>query len=75
MSMQLMSIEIESEYGGTDSTFFAAMLAIEELAKVDPSVSVVCDVQNTLIIDFFRNYASKQLKDKYLPRLSSNLVS
>ena len=75
MSMQLMSIEVESEYGGTDSTFFAAMLAIEELAKVDPSVSVVCDVQNTLIIDFFRNYASKQLKDKYLPRLSSNLVS
>lgn len=51
------------------------MLAIEELAKVDASVSVVCDVQNTLILHFFRAYASRELKQKYLPQLATNLVS
>lgn len=70
-----MGIEVESKYGGSQSTFFAAMLAIEELAKVDASVSVVCDVQNTLILDFFHSYASQRLKEKYLPRLATNLVS
>jgi short/branched chain acyl-CoA dehydrogenase len=70
----LMAIEMESEYGGSESTFFAAMLAIEELAKVDASVSVVCDVQNTLILDLFRSYASKRLKEKYFPRLATNLL-
>lgn len=70
-----MAIELNSEYGGSGSTFFSAMLAIEELAKVDASVSAVCDVQNTLILDFFNNYASKRLKEKYLPQLATNLVS
>ena len=51
------------------------MLAVEELARVDASVAVLCDVQNTLIMEFFRSYASKELKDKYLPRLAKNLVS
>ena len=74
LTLQLMAIEMESEYGGSESTFFAAMLAIEELAKVDASVSVVCDVQNTLILDLFRSYASKRLKEKYFPRLATNLV-
>lgn len=69
-----MGIEVESKYGGSQSTFFAAMLAIEELAKVDASVSVVCDVQNTLILDFFHSYASQRLKEKYLPRLATSLV-
>lgn len=69
-----MAIELNSEYGGSGSTFFSAMLAIEELAKVDASVSAVCDVQNTLILDFFNNYASKRLKEKYLPQLATNLL-
>ena len=70
-----MAVELEAEYGGSESTCFSAMLAIEELAKVDASVSVVCDVQNTLILHFFRAYASDKLKQKYLPRLATNLVS
>ena len=69
-----MGIQIESRYGGAGSTFFSSIIAIEELAKVDPSVSVVCDVQNTLIIDYFNGYASQYLKDKYFPQLATNLV-
>ena len=69
-----MSIEIGAQHGGTGSTFFSSILAIEELAKVDPSVSVVCDVQNTLVNAYFNDYASQELKEKYLPRLSTDLV-
>ena len=39
--MGLMGIEIPEEYGGAGSSFTVAALAIEALAKVDPSVSVV----------------------------------
>ena len=71
---QLFGIEIESEYSGTNSTFFAANLVIEELAKVDPSVSVMCDVQNTLINTIFRKFGSLEQKEEYLPQLATNMV-
>lgn len=69
-----MAIEVDSKYGGSGSTFFASVLAIEELAKVDPSVSVVCDVQNTLINEYFRKYASQEMQAKYFPQLAKGLV-
>ncbi|RHZ84808.1 hypothetical protein Glove_74g26 [Diversispora epigaea] len=69
-----MGIETESEYGGSNSSFLAAILVVEELAKVDPSVSVVCDVQNTLVSTLFRKYGNDYLKEKYLPRLAKDTV-
>lgn len=69
-----MGIEIDPKYGGSGSTFFSSIVAIEELAKVDASVSVMCDVQNTLIMDYFRAYGSKELQEKYYPQLTTNLV-
>lgn len=70
-----MGIEIDTKYGGAGSTFFSSIIAIEELAKVDPSVSALCDVQNTLIMDYFRTYGSKQLQEKYFPKLATDTVS
>ncbi|CAG8503151.1 5633_t:CDS:10, partial [Acaulospora morrowiae] len=70
----LMGIETESEYDGANSSFLAAILVVEELAKVDPSVSVVCDVQNTLVNTLFRKYGNENLKKKYLPRLATDTV-
>ncbi|KAF3938144.1 hypothetical protein ABW19_dt0210365 [Dactylella cylindrospora] len=67
----LMSVEIEEEYGGSGMGFTAAIVAIEELARVDPSVSVLCDVHNTLVVQAFRKWGSKPLKEKYLPRLAT----
>ena len=69
-----MGIEIDPKYGGAGSTFFSSIIAIEELAKVDASVSVLCDVQNTLIMDYFRAYGSKELQEKYYPQLATSLV-
>ena len=72
--LQLMGIEIESEYSGTNSSFFVANLVIEELAKVDPSVSVMCDVHNTLLVTLLRKYGTKEQKQKYLPRMATDTV-
>lgn len=70
----LMGIEIDPEYGGTGSTFFASILVIEELAKVDPSVAVLCDIQNTLINTLISNLGTAEQKEKYLSRLSTDMV-
>ncbi|KAI7823435.1 acyl-CoA dehydrogenase/oxidase [Kickxella alabastrina] len=68
----LMSVETPAKYGGSEASFTSAILVIEELAKVDPSVSVLCDVHNTLVNTVFRTYAGQHLKDKYLPMLSED---
>lgn len=70
----IMGIEIPQEFGGAGMTFTAAVLAVEELAKVDPSVSVVCDVQNTLVNNLFSIYGNAEQKEKYLTGLASNKV-
>ncbi|CAG8508671.1 12822_t:CDS:10 [Ambispora leptoticha] len=69
-----MGIETEPEYGGSGSTFLSAILVVEELAKVDPAISVVCDVQNTLVNTLFRKYGSDALRKKYLPQLATGKV-
>jgi short/branched chain acyl-CoA dehydrogenase len=69
-----MGIETPAEYGGAESSFTSAIIAIEELAKIDPSVSVLCDVHNTLVNTIFRAYGTKEQQDKYLPQLSENVV-
>ena len=70
-----MGVDIDPKYGGTGSSFFTAMLVIEELAKVDPSVSVFCDVQNTLVSQTFHRFASEEQKAKYMPRISKDTVN
>ncbi|GBE78918.1 Short/branched chain specific acyl-CoA dehydrogenase, mitochondrial [Sparassis crispa] len=70
----LMGIETSADYGGAESSFTSAIIAIEELAKVDPSVSVLCDVHNTLVNTIFRKYGTKEQKDKYLPELAESKV-
>lgn len=71
----LMGIEVEGEYGGTESSFFTCMLVVEELAKIDPSVSAFCDIHQTLVNAPFRKHGTPEQKAKYLPRLAQNMVS
>ncbi|XP_049849875.1 probable short/branched chain specific acyl-CoA dehydrogenase [Schistocerca gregaria] len=70
----LMGIEIDQELGGAGISFFSSIIAIEELAKVDPSVSIFVDVQNTLAGTAIRQFGSKDLQAKYLPRLAQDTV-
>jgi butyryl-CoA dehydrogenase len=68
--MGLMGIETPEKYGGAGSTFFMAILAVEELARVDGSVSVLVDVQNTLVTNALLRWANDGQKEKYLTRLA-----
>ncbi|KAK4032991.1 acyl-CoA dehydrogenase/oxidase [Parachaetomium inaequale] len=70
----LMGVEIPEEYGGAGMNFTAAIVGIEELARVDPSVSVMVDVHNTLVNTAVIKWGSDALKKKYLPRLATNTV-
>lgn len=69
-----MGVDVDPKYGGTGSTFFTAMLVVEELARVDPSVSVLCDVQNTIVSQIIIQYANEEQKAKYLPKLCKSSV-
>lgn len=71
----LMGIEIGEEFGGPGGSFFQAVLAIEELAAVDPAASVIVDVQNTLVINALLRFANADQKKRYLPRLAANTLS
>ena len=70
----LMAIEIPDAYGGSGATFFMSAIAIEELARVDPSVAVLVDVQNTLVNNAVLRWASEAQKAKYFPLLASSWV-
>lgn len=72
--MGLMGIEIPGQYSGADGSFFMSILAIEALAKVDPGVSVLVDVQNTLVNNVFLNFSSQEKQKKYLPELATSKV-
>ncbi len=70
----LMAIESPEEYGGAGSTIFNAILAIEELARVDASVSVFVDVHNTLVTNALMRWASDDQKKKYLTQMAEGKV-
>ena len=72
--MGLMGIEIPEKFGGAGSSFFSAILAIEALARVDASVSVVVDVQNTLVNNAILRWGNDDQKAKYLPKMTSEWV-
>ena len=70
----LMGIDIKEQYGGQGGTFFQSILAIEELAKVDPAASVIVDVQNTLVSNAVERWGNAAQKSKYLSILATRSV-
>jgi butyryl-CoA dehydrogenase/short/branched chain acyl-CoA dehydrogenase len=73
-NLGLMGIEIPVEYGGSGGTFFEAILAVEEVSAVDPSVGVLVDVQNTLCINALLRWGTPEQKNAFLPRLAADTV-
>src|SRR5512140_1313782 len=71
----LMAVDVPEEYGGQGGTFFQSVIAIEELAKVDPSASVIVDVQNTLFNNAILQWANEDQRRRWLPRAAKDAVA
>src|SRR4051812_7662753 len=73
-ALGIMGIEVPESEGGGGATFFHAVLAVESLSRVDPSIGVLVDVQNTLVVNALLRWASAAIKQRYLARLASTTV-
>ncbi len=70
----LMGVEVPERFGGTGSNFFTSVLVVEELSRVDPSVGVLVDVQNTLVINAILRWGTESQQEKFLTRLAADTV-
>lgn len=70
-----MGMEIPEKYGGSGMNFASACLVVEEISRVDPSVAILVDIQNTLTNNAIRFWGSDDLKQKWLPRLAVDTIS
>src|SRR5437764_14926845 len=70
----LMGIETPEEFGGAGAGFFTAIIGVEELSRVDASVGVLVDVQNTLVNNALLRWGNEEQKKKYLTQLASEKV-
>jgi alkylation response protein AidB-like acyl-CoA dehydrogenase len=70
----LMGVEIPEQFGGAGGNIFLAVLAIEELARVDASAAIYVDVHNTLVNNCVLRWGSPEIHRKYLPRLSTDML-
>jgi alkylation response protein AidB-like acyl-CoA dehydrogenase len=70
----IMGVEIPEKHGGAGATFFMSILVVEELARVDASVAVLVDVQNTLVNNALLRWGTEEQKARYFPRLASQWV-
>jgi len=70
----IMGIETPEEFGGAGASFFTAILAVEELSRVDASVGVFVDVQNTLVNNALIRWGTQDQKKKYLTALATESV-
>src|SRR6185295_5246571 len=68
----VMGIEIPESFGGGGASFFHSVLAVEAVSRVDPSIGVLVDVQNTLVINALLRWGTEALKQRYLPALASD---
>lgn len=72
--MGFMGIEVPEKYNGGGGTFFMSILAIEQISRVDASVGVFMDVQNTLVNNAFLRWGTEDINDRFLSQLATEKV-
>ena len=70
----VMNIEVPEKYDGAGASFFHAVLAVEALSRVDPSVGVLVDVQNTLFINALLRWGNEEQQRRYFPALGTKAI-
>jgi alkylation response protein AidB-like acyl-CoA dehydrogenase len=73
-ALGVMGIEIPENFGGAGGRFFHSVLAVEEISRVDPSIGVLVDVQNTLTINALMRFGSDEVKRRWLPTMAARTV-
>jgi alkylation response protein AidB-like acyl-CoA dehydrogenase len=73
-ALGVMGIEVPESYGGAGASFFHSVLAVEAVSRVDPSIGVLVDVQNTLVINAVLRWGNSEIKQRYLPKLASSMI-
>jgi alkylation response protein AidB-like acyl-CoA dehydrogenase len=73
-ALGVMGIEIPETLGGAGATFFHSVLAVEALSQADPSIGVLVDVQNTLVINALLRWGNDDIKSKFLPKMATHLI-
>jgi alkylation response protein AidB-like acyl-CoA dehydrogenase len=73
-ALGIMGIEVPERFGGAGGRFFHSVLAVEELSRVDPSVGVLVDVQNTLVVNALLRWGSDETRQRFLPGLATSIV-
>ena len=61
-----MGMMVDPKYGGSGMDTLSYVLAIEEISKIDASISVAMSVNNSLVCWGLENYANEEQKQKYL---------
>lgn len=72
--MGFMGVEIPEKYDGSGGSFFMSIVAIEQISRVDASVGVFMDVQNTLVNNAFLRWGSDEVNKRFLPQLATEKV-
>ena len=70
----LCAIQVDEQYGGVGASFMSTVLAIETLSQTDPSVGLLCDLQNTVICNVMQQQGSEVQREEWLPRMTSSTV-
>lgn len=70
----VMAIEVPVNLGGAGASFFMSVIAVEELSRVDPSIGVLVDVQNTLVINALLRWGTDDIQRRFLPKLAGGVI-
>ena len=70
----VMGIEVPDSFGGGGASFFHSVLAVEALSRVDPSIGVLVDVQNTLVINALIRWGNEDVRKRYLPKMAADTI-
>ena len=70
----VMGIEVPDSFGGGGASFFHSVLAVEALSRVDPSIGVLVDVQNTLVINALVRWGNEDVRKRYLPKMAADTI-
>jgi alkylation response protein AidB-like acyl-CoA dehydrogenase len=73
-ALGVMAIEAPEDRGGAGGRFFHATLVVEELSRVDPSIGLLVDVQNTLVVNAMLRWGTADQIARWIPSLASRSI-